>query len=81
MDTLALLILLLNVLVISLINLAFLSILGSFDSYTVNGKTLTINNDKRTYDGHPDTGVVYVVNYNYHNDYEVYSSNVIHVKI
>ena len=48
----------------------FLSILGPFDSYTVDGKTLTINNDKRTYDGHPDTGVVYVVNYSYHNDYD-----------
>ena len=36
----------------------------------VEGKTVTINNDKRTYDGHPDTGVVYVVNYVYHNDYD-----------
>ena len=48
----------------------FLAILGLFDSYSVEGKTVTINNDKRTYDGHPDTGVVYVVNYVYHNDYD-----------
>jgi len=47
-----------------------LAIKSEFDSYTVSGKTLTINNDKQTYDGHPDTGVVYVVNYNYHNDYD-----------
>jgi len=48
----------------------FIAILGSFDAYTVDGKTLTIENKKRTYDGHPDTGVVYVVNYVYHNDYD-----------
>ena len=47
-----------------------LAIKSEFDSYTRKGKTLTINNDKRTYDGHPDTGVVYVVNYSYHNDYD-----------
>ena len=48
----------------------FLAILGLFDSYSVDGKTVTIENKKRTYDGHPDTGVVYVVNYAYHNDYD-----------
>tara|TARA_R110002074_G_scaffold390406_1_gene574336 strand:+ start:53 stop:1180 length:1128 start_codon:yes stop_codon:yes gene_type:complete len=47
-----------------------LAIKSLFDAYTVNGKKISIRNDKQTYDGHPDTGVVYVVYYSYHNNYD-----------